>query len=46
MENKMNYEFQKGLKKKRIISFTQGTMLVKKELNTAKDDLHRKRGID
>jgi hypothetical protein len=39
MGRKMNLEFQKALEKNRILGFDKGKMLVKKELEAAKDDL-------
>ena len=39
MGGKMNLEFQKALEKKRILNFSKGKVLVKKELRAAEDDL-------
>lgn len=36
----MNLEFQKALEKKRILHFSKGKALTKKELEAAKDDLN------
>ena len=40
MAGKMNLEFQKALEKKRILHFSKGKALIKKELEAAKDDLN------
>lgn len=40
MAGKMNLEFQKALEKKRILHFSKGKALTKKELKAAKDDLN------
>lgn len=40
MVGKMNLEFQKALEKKRILYFSKGKTLIKKELEAAKDDLN------
>lgn len=40
MERKMNLEFQKALEKKKILHFSKGKTLVKKELEAAEDDLN------
>jgi len=37
--NKSNLEFQKALERKRILTFSQGKSLIKKELVAAQDDL-------
>jgi len=39
MGKKVNFEFQKGLEKKRILSFSGGRSLIKQELQAAKADL-------
>lgn len=39
MGNKSNLEFQKALERKRILTFSQGKSLIKKELVAAQDDL-------
>lgn len=40
MGEKMNLEFQKALDKRRILHFSKGKMLIKKELKEALDDLN------
>ncbi len=40
MAGKMNLEFQKALEKKRILPFSKGKALIRKELEAAKDDLN------
>jgi chaperonin cofactor prefoldin len=40
MAGKINLEFQKALEKKRILHFSKGKALIKKELEAAKDDLN------
>lgn len=40
MAGKTNIEFKKAIEKKRLLEFRQGRMLMKKELNSAKDDLN------
>lgn len=39
MAGKINIEFQKALRKQRIVRFDKGVKLVKKELDSASDDL-------
>jgi hypothetical protein len=39
MGTKMNLEFQKALQKKKILYFSRGKILIKKELQSAQDDL-------
>ena len=40
MAEKINLEFQKALEKKRILHFSKGKALIKKELEVAKEDLN------
>jgi uncharacterized protein (UPF0332 family) len=40
MARKVNLEFQKALEKKRILHFSKGKALIKKELKAAKEDLN------
>jgi len=40
MARKMNLEFQKALQKKKLLPFSRGKMLIKKELKAAEDDLN------
>lgn len=40
MGRKINLEFQKALEKKKILHFSKGKILVKKELKAAEDDLN------
>lgn len=39
MGRKTNLEFQKAIEKKRILNFSKGKMMIKKELASAEDDL-------
>jgi len=40
MAGKVNLEFQKAIEKRRILHFSKGKVLIKKELEAAKDDLN------